>query len=126
MRNQKVNIKTQQEYDTAMARIDALMKVGEENLTNVQADELRELALAANAYEKTIYKIPVPPQTLEGLIELTMQERKLEQKELAILMGIGESAFSEIMNKKRPVDVSFLKAAHDKLGIDGNLLLQSV
>lgn len=56
MRNQKVNIKTQQEYDTAMARIDALMKVGEENLTNVQADELRELALAANAYEKRFIK----------------------------------------------------------------------
>lgn len=39
-------------------------------------------------------------------------------------MGIGESKLSEIMNKKRPVDVSFLKAAHEKLGIDENLLLR--
>lgn len=33
---------------------------------------------------------------------------------------------SEIMDKKRPADVSFLKVAHEKLGIDGNLLLQYV
>lgn len=108
-----------------MIRIDALMKVGEKNLTDSQADELRTLALAANAYEKSIYEIPAP-QTLEGLIELKMYERKLKRKELAKLMGIGESKLSEIMNKKRPADVPFLKAAHDKLGIDGNLLLRYV
>ncbi len=60
---------------------------------------------------------------MEGLIELKMYERRLKQKDLAKLMGIGESKFSEIMNKKRPIDVAFLKAAHERLGIDGNLLL---
>jgi HTH-type transcriptional regulator / antitoxin HigA len=92
-------------------------------MTDAQATKLRTLAVAANAYEKSIYEIPAP-QTLEGLIELKMYERKLKQKDLAKLMGVGESKLSEIMNRKRPVDVAFLKAAHDRLGIDGNLLLQ--
>jgi HTH-type transcriptional regulator / antitoxin HigA len=123
MANRKIKIETKQDYNAAMKKIDALMKVGEKNMTDAQATKLRTLAVAANAYEKSIYEIPAP-QTLEGLIELKMYERKLKQKDLAKLMGVGESKLSEIMNRKRPVDVAFLKAAHDRLGIDGNLLLQ--
>jgi hypothetical protein len=37
----------------------------EKKNTDEQANELRTLALAANAYEKSIYEIPVS-QTLEG------------------------------------------------------------
>lgn len=123
MSNRKIKIESKQDYNAAMKRIDALMKIGEKNISDEQANELRTLALAANAYEKSIYEIPAP-QTLEGLIELKMYERRLKQKDLAKLMGIGESKLSEIMNRKRPADVAFLKAAHDRLGIDGNLLLQ--
>lgn len=123
MANRKVKIETKQAYNSATTKIDALMKVGESKLTNGQAQELRALAVAANAYEKSIYEIPAP-QTLEGLIELEMYQRKLKQKDMAKVLGIAESKFSEIINKKRPVDVAFLKAAHDKLGIDGNFLLR--
>jgi HTH-type transcriptional regulator/antitoxin HigA len=123
MPNRKIKIKTKKDYDAAMAKIDALMKVGEKAMTDAQADELRTLAVAANAYEKSIYQIPTP-QTLEGLIELKMYEHKLKQKDLAKVLGIGASKLSEIINKKRPADVAFLKAAHEKLGIDGNLLLE--
>lgn len=123
MPNRKIKIESKQAYNAAMKKIDALMKVGEKNITGAQAAELRTLALAAQAYEKSIYEIPAP-QTLEGLIELKMYERSLKRKDLAKLLGIGESKFSEIMNKKRPVDVAFLKAAHERLGIDGNVLLK--
>jgi hypothetical protein len=40
------------------------------------------------------------------------------------LLSIRASQFSEIINKKRPVDLAFLKAAHQRLGIDGNVLLR--
>ena len=98
---------------------------GENNLTNKEAEELKSLALAAQVYEKSIYIIPAP-RTLEGLIELKMYERRLKQKELAKLLGIGEPKLSQIMSKKRKPDVAFLKAAHEQLGIDGNLLLRYV
>jgi len=115
-------IENEKDYNATMKKIDALMKKGEANLTDKQAEELRVLALAAQVYEKNIYTIPAP-KTLEGLIELKMYERKLKQKELATLLGVGEPKLSQIMSKKRRPDVAFLKAAHKLLGIDGNVLL---
>lgn len=106
-----------------MKKIDALMKKGEKNLTDKEAEEIRTLALAAQTYEKSIYSIPAP-KTLEGLIELKMHERRLKQKDLAKLLGIGEPKLSHIMSKKRKPDVAFLKAAHKRLGIGGNVLLE--
>jgi HTH-type transcriptional regulator/antitoxin HigA len=123
MANHNLKIENEKDYNATMKKIDALMKNGENNLTNKEAEELRTLALAAQAYEKSIYTIPAP-KTLEGLIELKMYERKLKQKELATLLGVGEPKLSQIMNRKRRPDVAFLKAAHTLLGIDGNILLE--
>lgn len=53
-----------------------------------------------------------------------MYERKLKQKDLAILLGIAEPKLSQIIREKRKPDVAFLKAAHKRLGIDGNILLE--
>jgi HTH-type transcriptional regulator / antitoxin HigA len=125
MSNRKFKIEHEREYNATMKKIDALMKKGEAHLTDKEADELRMLSLAAQAYEKSIYTIPAP-KTLEGLIELKMYEQKLRQKELAKLLGVGEPKLSLIMSKKRKPDVAFLKAVHKFLGIDGNLLLDYV
>jgi HTH-type transcriptional regulator/antitoxin HigA len=70
-----------------------------------------------------MYTIPAP-KTLQGLIEFKMYERKLKQKELAQLLDIAESKLSQILTGKRKPDVSFLKAAHEQLEIDGNVLLE--
>jgi len=43
-----------------MKKIDVLMRKGEKNLTEKEAEEIRMLALAAQAYEKSIYTIPAP------------------------------------------------------------------
>lgn len=123
MTSRKIKIVTEKDYNATMKKIDALMKKGENNLSNKEAEEIRKLALAAQKYEKSIYTIPAP-KTLEGIIELKMYERKLKQKELAKLLGIGEPKLSQIMSKKRKPDVAFLKAAHRHLGIDGNILLE--
>jgi HTH-type transcriptional regulator / antitoxin HigA len=118
----KIKIQTETDYKVAMSKIDALMKKGEANLTNKEANDLREMALSAQAYEKSIYTIQAP-KTLEGMIELRMYERKLKQKDLAKLMGLGEAKLSQILSGKREPDVAFLKAAYHKLGIDPSFLL---
>jgi HTH-type transcriptional regulator/antitoxin HigA len=123
MANRKKKIENEREYNATMKKIDVLMRKGEKNLTEKEAEEIRMLALAAQAYEKSIYTIPAP-KTLEGLIELKMYERRLKQRELAKLLGIGEPKLSQIMSRKRKPDVAFLKAAHEQLGIDGNVLLE--
>ena len=118
-------IKTEPEYKKAMDEILTLMNKGEANLSKSQTDKLRHLALAAQSYEKGVYTIP-PPTTLEGMIELKMYERRLKQKELAQLMGLSEPKLSQILTGKRVPDVAFLKAAHQKLGIDASFLLNHV
>jgi HTH-type transcriptional regulator / antitoxin HigA len=123
MSSRKIKIENERDYNALMKQIDALMKKGEKHLTDKEADDLRGMALAAQAYEKSIYTIPAP-KTLEGLIELKMYERKLKQKELAKLLGLSEPKLSQILNRKRPADVAFLKAVHERLGIDGNVLLE--
>jgi len=118
-------IKTETQYKKVMDEILILMNKGEDNLSKSQTDKLRSLALAAQSYEKSIYTIP-PPATIEGMIELKMYERRLKQKELAELMGLSEPKLSQILTGKRPPDVAFLKAAHQKLGIDASFLLNHV
>jgi len=75
----KMKIDNEREYNATMKKIDALMKKGEKNLSDKEAETIRMLALAAQAYEKSIYTIPAP-KTPEGLIELKMFERRLKQK----------------------------------------------
>jgi HTH-type transcriptional regulator / antitoxin HigA len=125
MVTKKRQIQNEEEYNALMQQIDALMKKGEQHLSDKEAKTLKAMALAAQAYEKTLYRIPAP-KTLEGLIELKMYERRLKQKELAQLLGIGEAKLSQILNGKREPDVAFLKAVHEKLGVDGNVLLAYV
>lgn len=76
MANRIFKIENQRAYNATMKKIDALMKKGENNLTDEDAEQLRILALSAQAYEKSVHTIPAP-QTLEGLIELRMYEKKL-------------------------------------------------
>jgi HTH-type transcriptional regulator/antitoxin HigA len=123
MTQRKIKIETGKEYNSIMVKIDALMKKGESNLTNKEATDLKNMALAAQTYEKSIYTISAP-KTIEGMIELKMYEQKLKQKDLAKLMGLGEAKLSQILNGKREPDVAFLKAAHQKLGIDASFLLR--
>ena len=60
-------MESKKDYNTAMIRIGVLMKAGEKNLTDAQADELRTLALAANSYEKSIYEaMPIASTTAKN------------------------------------------------------------
>jgi HTH-type transcriptional regulator/antitoxin HigA len=69
--------------------------------------------------------MPLPhPQTLVGMIELKMFERKLNQKELAAKLGITSTRLSEVLNGKRKVNMDLAKRLHDKLGIDASFILE--
>ena len=126
MKARTTKIADEQAYNTAMERVDTLMKKGEGNLSAKEEAELSSLALAAEEYEeKHIYK-PAPPKTLEGLIELYMYKRRLNQGQMAKTLGISQAKFSLILSGKQKPDVKFLKAVHKKLDIDANQLLEVV
>lgn len=101
----------------------ATSKGGFDFLTEKETADLNTYTQIVRAYEDMNYTIPLP-QTVQGLIELKMFEKKLKQKEIAKMLNTTDTKLSEIMHHKRKPSLSFLKAMNQILGIDGNLLLK--
>ena len=101
------------------------MQKGEKIITEKEARKISAMAIAIQNYEKIHYPFPMP-KTLVEMVELEIFEKKINKVTLAKTLGIGTPKLSQILNGKRPQDVSFLKAIHEKLGIDGNFILDAV
>lgn len=98
---------------------------GFENLTEKENKQLAAYTEIVKAYEAKNITIPMP-NTISGLLQLKMYENQLKQKDLAKLLKTSDTQLSEIMHEKRKPTLNFLKSINQKLGIDGNLLLQMV
>ena len=103
----------------------ATEKGGFKFLNAKEKNALAQYTKIVKAYEDIHYSIPMP-QTVQGLIELKMYERKLKQKDIAKLLHTTDTKLSAVMHRKRKPNIDLLKAMHEKLGIDGNLLLKVV
>jgi len=119
---------SKEEYFQIEKNLNELLALADERggfdfLNNEELKKLNSLTEIIKTYEGGNYSIPLP-QTLQGLIELKMYEKKLKQKELAKLLNTSDTKLSEIMHNKRKPSLSFLKAMHQILEIDGNLLLK--
>lgn len=119
---------THKEFEAAEAKMLELLNVatqkgGFDQLSSKQSTALEKYTRIVKAYEAINFTIPMP-QTVQGLIELKMYEKKLKQKELAKLLNTTDTKLSEIMHYKRKPSLSFIKAMNEVLGIDGNLLLK--
>lgn len=125
MTTKKAAYKTEVAYNTAMNEILRLMNKGEANLTKTEKVKLRGMAEAAQTYEAIHYPFPMP-KTINEIVKLKMFEKKLNRASLAKMLGIGAPKLSQILNNKREPDVPFLKALHEKLGVDGNFILERV
>lgn len=118
-------INTETAYNQALAAVYKLMQKGEENITDKEANKITTMAKAIQEYEKMHYPFPVP-KTIKEIVELKMFEKKINKVSLAKILGIGAPKLSQILNNKREPDVPFLKALHEKLGVDGNFILEKV
>jgi HTH-type transcriptional regulator / antitoxin HigA len=122
-------IRTEKEYKAVMKTIESLLEKatvigGFHELSKEEAMMLSSLSELAEAWEDNTLKLmPIKPNTLRQAIEYKMAELGLSQANLAELMGIGAPKLSQILSGKREPDVSFLKAAHEKLNIDAEFLL---
>ena len=118
-------ITNEQEYSKALAEVYKLMQKGEKKLSEKDANNISAMAGAIQDYEKVHYPFPMP-KTISEIVELKMFEKKLNRASLAKVLGIGAPKLSQILNNKREPDVPFLKALHEKLGVDGNFILERV
>jgi HTH-type transcriptional regulator / antitoxin HigA len=124
-------IRNEVQYKQIMTLIETHIKKatkagGFHSLTKKEVAELKRLTLIAEQYEDLHLKIMPMPITINAVVQQKITELQITQKKLAEMFGIGTAKLSQILNGKREPDVSFLKAIHEKLGIDGNFILESV
>lgn len=124
-------IRTEKQYKQVMELIEGFLQKATEQggfhtLKKKDADELAHLSLLAEDYEDNVLKIMPLPVTFNALVQQKVTEMDITQKQLAEMFNMGTAKISQILNGKREPDVAFLKAVHEKLGIDGNFILETV
>ena len=113
-------IKTEDELEEALERIDVLM----DSDPSPESDEGRELELLAmlvEQYEEVAYPI-AKPSPVEA-IRFRMDQQGLKQSDLAPYFG-GKAKVSEVLNGKRPLSLKMIRALHEGLGIPAEVLLR--
>lgn len=118
-------IRSKEAYDVTMKEIESLMKKGEKNLSEKEMERLGALAEAAEAYEDKHDPLPLP-ESLPDMIRMRMYQMQLTQSFVAKLLGVSDAKFSLIMNGKQKPDIYFIKAIHEKLRMDANLILKGL
>ena len=124
-------IRNEVQYNQVMTMIESIIEKataggGFYSLSKDEANELESLSLLAEQYEDDVLKIMPLPVTINAVVQHKISELNINQAKLAEMLGLGTSKLSQILNGKREPDVSFLKALHNKLGISGDFLLESV
>jgi HTH-type transcriptional regulator / antitoxin HigA len=111
-------IKTQAEYQAALAKIDILMDSAKKNTP--QGDELELLVLLVHDYEDRTYPIPKPdPLTA---IRFRMEQQGLQPKDLVRYLG-SRSRVSEVLSGRRSLSLNMIRALVMGLRIPAEVLL---
>ncbi len=116
-------IKTEKQYEAALARIDELLKVVSNN-TPEDDKNMLELDLISDLvadYEEAHYPIAAP--TLVETIKLRMYEMGLTQAKLSQMLGLSQSRVSEILTGKSEPTLKIGREMSQKLNIDPAIVL---
>ncbi|MFH1926607.1 MAG: ImmA/IrrE family metallo-endopeptidase [Chloroflexota bacterium] len=111
-------IKTEADYEAALAYVETLMDAAP---GSPEEEKLEVFALLVDTYEQAHYPIDLP-DPIEA-IKFRMEQQGLLQKDLASYLG-SQSRASEVLNRKRPLSLSMIRALHQGLGIPAEVLLQ--
>jgi len=104
-------IKTEDDYNMMLLRIDALMDAepGTEEGT-----ELDVLATLVEAYERDHFPIDAP-DPVEAIL-FRMEQMGIDRKALEPFLG-GRNRVSEVLNRKRGLSITQIRNLHDGLNI---------
>jgi len=111
-------IKTEQDYQSAMAEIDRLFDA---EPGTPEGDRLDVLVTLVEAYEKQYYALPLPDPI--AAIEFHMERLGLSRHELEPFIGT-RARVSEVLNRRRPLTMRMVRNIHDGLGISYDVLMQ--
>jgi HTH-type transcriptional regulator / antitoxin HigA len=111
-------IRTEQDYEAAVARVGALMGA---QAGSAQGDTLDILATLVDAYEAEHHPID-DPDPIEAIC-WTMEARGLARRDLEPYIG-SRARVSEILNRRRPLSLEMIRGLHAGLGIPASVLIR--
>ena len=111
-------IRTETDYEQTLQEIERLLNA---ELDTPDGDRLEVLSILVEDYENKNYPI-LPPDPIEA-IEYHMERLGLTRKDLEAYIG-GPSRVSEILNRKRPLNIRMMRRLSAGLGIPIDILAQ--
>lgn len=118
-----MNIKTKDQYEKAVSRIEQLYALTDEH---TPADsplmmEMDDLGKAIEAYEDIHYPIAKP--TLATVLEMRMCELGLNQKAVAAMLHVSPESIARYMKGKCSPSLKTARLISQKLNIDASTVL---
>ena len=120
MKNKVRVIKTETEYEAALARLSDLMDKKIDAGSDLE-NELDLLALVIREYERSKVAPPVA-DPIEAIL-FRMDQQGLQKKDLVPYFG-SLPKVSEVLSRKRPLTLAMMRKLHSGLGIAAETLLQ--
>ena len=111
-------IRTEADYEAALARVAELMDARE---GTPEGDELDVLVDLVEVYEDKHFPMGYPDPV--AAIEFCMDQQGLSPRDLVPYIGT-RARVSEVLSGKRPITMSMARALHEHLGIPAEVLLQ--
>lgn len=111
-------IKTKKQYTQALNRLDEIF---DSNKNTSEGDELELLSLLIEHYENKHFAIE-NPDPIEA-IKFKLKQLGLKQQDLANALGLKSRA-SEVLNRKRKLNLDHIRKIHVLLGISLEVLVK--
>ena len=111
-------IRTEQDYDTALARIE---EIWDAEPGTQESDELDLLSILVEAYEEEHHPID-PPDPIEA-IKFRMEQMGLTRKDLEPFIG-HRGRVAEVLNRKRGLSIDMIRNLSEGLGIPADVLIE--
>lgn len=111
-------IKTERQYKRALVRLEQIFDARKNTRLG---DELELLSLLVETYEKERYSIETP-DPIEA-IKFRMEQLGFTQKDLCNVIGL-KSRVSEILNRKRKLNLDMIRKLNRALGIPAEVLVR--
>ena len=114
---------TKDQYEFALARIEELLPLVDDNTpaNDRNAVELTMMSDIVIDYEKEHYPIEKP--TVAKLIELSLEERQMSQKQLAIEIGVSPSRINDYIAGRAEPTLKIARLLCTTLGISPAAML---
>ena len=113
-------IRNDEQYESALSQVEELVLLDPSEGTP-ERNKLEILALLIDEYEKRVHNVALPDPV--DAIKFRMDQQGLKQRDLVQFLG-SRSRVSEVLNRKRGLSLSMIRALHKGLGIPAKVLLQ--